>query len=69
MGDQEMRDWVDSQDYETLLRRWRFAPVGDDPMFRGRMGLYYKKVMFAKKDANPKAAVQISKKVGWKNDC
>ena len=32
--DKTLRDWIDTADYEQLLRRWRFAPAGD-PAFVG----------------------------------
>jgi hypothetical protein len=61
---EEQKRWIDNASYETLLRKWRFAPVGD-PMFQGEDGAYYSKVMFAKRDAAPDAAVRASKNVGW----
>ena len=58
------KKWIDAQDYETLLRKWRFAAVGD-AFFQGDLGAYYSKTMFAKRDADPEAAVRASKNVGW----
>ena len=56
---------IDDASYETLLRRWRNAPAGGDPMFQGALGEYYSKVMFAKRDAAPGEAVAASKRIGW----
>lgn len=59
------KEWIDSQDYEGLLRRWRFSHAGD-PMFQGDIGDYYKTQMLKLKDQiGPEAAVQASKNVGW----
>jgi hypothetical protein len=49
--------------YESMLARWRFAPVGD-VMFQGESGEY-----FAKRMAELRAAgadhVGASKRLGW----
>ena len=34
-------------------------------MFQGEIGEHYSNVMFAKRDADPEAAVRASKNVGW----
>ncbi len=66
MTTEEMKKWIDSASYETLLHRWRFAPAGGDLMFQGEVGDYYSKVMFKKKDALPAGEqVSASKTVGW----
>lgn len=63
--DEQVKHWIDSSDYETLLRKWRYAPVGDN-YFEGEQGAYYKKVMFEKRDALPHdEQVKASKNVGW----
>lgn len=36
----EVKAKIDAMDYESLLRKWRFAPVGD-PMFQGESGKYF----------------------------
>ena len=62
----EDKKWIDSSDYEMLLRRWRFAPCdGSDKMFQGDTGDYYKTVMFAKRGLELDGGVQASKNVGW----
>lgn len=45
----EHKKWIDNANYEQLLRRWRFAPSGDE-IFQGESGQYYKEVM--KSDGN-----------------
>ena len=63
----EMKNWIDNADYESLLRKWRFAPAGD-PFFQGKIGGYYSKVMFKKRDEMPEVEhVRISKAVGWES--
>jgi hypothetical protein len=61
---EQIKHWIDSASYETLLRKWRFAPVGD-PMFQGETGDYYTKVMREKRESADQA--QASKNVGWQN--
>ena len=61
----EHRDWIDNATYEQLLRKWRFAKVGD-PMFRDDTGDYYAKARARKKEeVGPEAAVAASKRIGW----
>jgi hypothetical protein len=61
----EHKDWIDAASYADMLRRHRFAPVGD-PMFVGDTGEYFAKVMNEKKIAiGHKQAVAISKRIGW----
>lgn len=62
---QEEKDWIDNSDYEALLSRWRFAPVGDH-MFSGETGDYYSKSLSTRRNANPDLHVEISKKIGWR---
>lgn len=54
--------WIDNSSYEELLKKWRFAPIGD-PMFQGELGDYYKKVMAEK--AKLVDTATCSKRVGW----
>lgn len=61
----EMKNWIDKADYESLLTKWRFAPVGD-VLFQGELGKYYSDVMFKKRNELDSAEqVRISKDVGW----
>lgn len=60
-----LKEQINSESYESLLRRWRFAPVGS-PFFQGEVGDYYAQVMFEKRDALPAGEqVRASKAVGW----
>lgn len=60
----QVKLYIDSQDYEALLRRWRFAPAGDE-MFQGEAGHYWAKRMAELRDKDPGGAVAASKRVGW----
>lgn len=65
MTSDEMKKWIDGNDYETLLYRWRFAKSGD-PFFTGEVGQYYKEVMFRKRnELSHEKQVRASKNVGW----
>ena len=64
MTPEETREWAEAQTYETLLRRWRFAPAGD-PIFQGDAGEVYSDIMFRKKAADPAGGLAASKRVGW----
>lgn len=61
---EQLKQEIDNADYESLLCRWRFAPIGD-PLFYGEIGEYYSKVMLSKREATPDNGVSASKKVGW----
>ncbi len=60
----EDKQWIDEAPYEDLLRKWRFARVGD-PMLQGDTGGYLSKMLTQKRNADPAAAVYASKRVGW----
>ena len=60
----EQKEWIDQASYEDLLRRWRFAPVGD-PFFQGDTGDYYSKIMGELRAADPAGHVAASKSIGW----
>ncbi len=64
MTEVEMRAWIDNASYETLLRKWRFAGMGD-PFFAGDIGDHYLKVMTRKRDEIGPEAATISKRIGW----
>ena len=59
-----MRAWIDAASYEELLRKWRFAPVGDQ-LFQGAIGQYYSDVMGRKKAELGSGAVIASKAIEW----
>lgn len=64
----ELQIEIDKMPYEEMLRRWRYAPVGDE-MFQGESGVYFGDVMWKKRDAmSPGGAVRASKNVGWGKD-
>jgi hypothetical protein len=51
--------------YEQMLRRWRFAPIGD-PLFQGEAGEYFAEAMKTKKSQlSDDEQVRISKEIGW----
>jgi len=53
---------IDSMSYEDLLRRWRFAKIGD-PIFQGESGSYFRREMIEKgENVNTSA---VSKRIGW----
>ena len=58
----ENKAHIDSLSYEDLLRRWRFAPMGD-PWFQGETGTYWQKKM--RETRRHVDHVEISKRVGW----
>ena len=60
----ELKSWIDSQSYETLLHTWRFAPVGSI-YFQGNVGRYYAQMMEKRKHECDHVAV--SKNIGWKD--
>ena len=37
---EENKNYIDSLSYESLLHKWRFAPIGD-PMFQDETGKYF----------------------------
>lgn len=62
---QQTKEEIDNMTYSQLLRRWRFAKIGDE-IFSSEVGLYYSSVMAKKKEIiGPEAAVATSKEVGW----
>lgn len=63
----ENKDFIDSLSYEGLLRRWRFAPVGDQ-WFQGETGAYWGERMAKMRSAEPDNGVAASKAIGWDND-
>ena len=61
----KQKEWIDNASYEELLRKWRFAEIGD-PFFTGEIGQYYAKKMDTKRnEVGNEEHVRISKKIGW----
>ena len=65
MTPDEMKAWIDKSSYETLLHKWRFAPM-EDPFFQGEIGTYFSEVMKRKRSETPHdEQVSASKRIGW----
>lgn len=65
MVDPKVKEQIDRMDYEEMLRKWRFAPVGD-PMLAAENDEYFAQVMQEKrKAAGESAHVSASKNIGW----
>lgn len=61
----EIKAEIDSMTYEGMLRRWRFAQIGD-PMFQGEVGDYFGDLMWKRRDAlGPDVHTRTSKRIGW----
>jgi hypothetical protein len=68
MNPQEMREWISKASYETLLRKWRYAPVGDS-FFQDDIGDFYSKTMEAKRAIlSTQGRTRISKAIGWERE-
>ena len=64
MNDEELIAWINGASLEDLLRKWRFEPP-PSPLFRGRVGEQYKKIMASRREElGPDAWTAASKKVG-----
>lgn len=59
-----LKSQIDAMSYKDMLRRWRFAPAGDE-MFQGESGEYFAQRMNDLQRADPDAAVRVSKEIGW----
>ena len=65
MTEPEMCNWIRDADYTHLLRKCRFAGVGD-PFFQGEVGDFFQKTMLERKEEiGSAAAVSVSKQIGW----
>jgi hypothetical protein len=61
----ESKEYIDSLNYEQLLSRWRFAPIGD-PWFQDQTGDYWgKRMSDVRGIIGSGAHVATSKKIGW----
>ncbi len=64
----DQKEWIDNANYEALLRRNRFAPLGD-PIFQGDTGAYFLEVMSHKKALlSNENQVATSKRIGWQHE-
>lgn len=57
------KEAIDGMSYESLLAKWRFAPVGD-PWLQGETGDYWSKRMKELKNQGADH-VGASKQIGW----
>lgn len=55
---------IDAMSVEDLLRRRRFAPIGDT-FYHGESGDYATKRLAELRSADPEAYTAASKRVGW----
>jgi hypothetical protein len=58
----ENRTTIDGMSYEDLLRKWRFAPAGDE-WFQGETGKYWAERMKQLRESDPGGAVAASKRL------
>lgn len=62
---EKFKQWIDNASYFQLLKKNRFAAIGD-PLFQGETGKYYLKVMAEKRQSiGNDAHVATSKAIGW----
>ena len=60
----EQKQYIDEASLETLLAKWRFAPVGD-PMLAGDTGDYYSARMKHLRSESAEDWTAASKRIGW----
>lgn len=60
---QETKRAIGSMSYKEMLRRWRFAPIGD-PLFQGESGEYFRQKMVEKRAAEQNPAT-VPKRIRW----
>lgn len=60
----ENKTYIDSLNYEALLRSWRLSPAGN-PWFQGETGVYWGAQMAKLRAADQAGAVAASKRIGW----
>ena len=62
---EERLAWIEGANYQELLAKWRFEPIGS-PWFEGEVGAAYTKAIGVRRDqiTGPEA-VAASKAVGW----
>lgn len=63
MTEQE-KQAIDSMEMEELLRKNRFAPIGD-PFWQGEHGDYAYARLIELRHQHPKEFVKASKEMGW----
>jgi hypothetical protein len=60
----EQKAWIDSASYEDLLRRWRFAELGD-PMFTEGGEYYRDRMNDLGNEMTNEEKIAASKRIGW----
>ena len=65
MTEADLRAWINGATTEELLRKWRFAPNGDE-FCTGEVGRYFDAVLKERREADPAGYTAASKAVGWK---
>lgn len=61
----EQKTWIDNASYESLLSRWRNAPVGS-PWFTDDTGDYFTAAMKKRRaEVGDGEHVRASKSIGW----
>lgn len=64
----EQRKWISQQDYEGLLRKWRFEPIASSYFCDNELNDYFKKRLDeAKYSLTIDEQVAISKRIGWES--
>jgi hypothetical protein len=61
---EENKKYIDGLSYESLLSKWRFAPVGDK-WFEGDTGTYWGDRMKEIRAKDNAVHVAASKSIGW----
>lgn len=57
--------WIDEADYDSLLKRWRFAPIGS-VWFQGKVGEHFAETMKRRRaEIGDEEHTAASKRVGW----
>ena len=60
----ENKVYIDGLSYYSLLKRWRFAPIGDE-WFQDETGEYWGKRMAELRNRPETDHVAVSKAIGW----
>ena len=65
MTEEEMIEWIKSADYEDLLLKWRFEPIGS-VWFRGKVGeSFTNRFYYLNETLDQEERVAASKEIGW----
>ena len=61
----KQKEWIDNANYQQLLQKQRFAPVGDMFFQDTETWEYFSARLGKLKSEDPESAVQASKNIGW----